>query len=122
MKKYDLSNIMKGAWRIWRNTRINNLPFSECLKRSWHAAKFYVEQRKNDTAPVGKFENGMTVTVDGYTRVLNRWTKGNQDRVYINGGSRKGDGWVDIKNGVSNLYGHLAYQTKIAKMILALEF
>ena len=55
-------------------------------------------------------------------RTLSRWTKGNYDRVYINGGSRAGDGFVDLKNRVACLRGELSYQTKIADMILAMEF
>ena len=70
-----------------------------------------------------KFENHMTVTTtDGYKRELVRWTKGGYDRVYINGGSTQGDGYVDIKNSKSYLKGTLSYQKEIAEMILAMEF
>lgn len=41
MKKYNLSNIMKESWKIYRNSQkwVNKLSFGECLKRAWAAAK-----------------------------------------------------------------------------------
>lgn len=69
-----------------------------------------------------KFENHMEITVDGYTRELTRWTKREHDRVYINGGSKRGDGYVDIKTGNMALNGNLTYQKKMAEMILNMEF
>ncbi len=117
--KYNLSQIMKSAWTIFRNTRAAGTAFSECLKRAWAVAKYRAAQI---TETVSKFVNGMSVTVEGYTRTLSRWTKGNYDRVYINGGSRAGDGFVDLKNRVACLRGELSYRTKIADMILAMEF
>ena len=70
-----------------------------------------------------KFENHMMVTTEsGYERELVRWTKGGYDRVYINGGSSRGDGFVDLKNRTANLRGNLKYQVEIANMILDMEF
>lgn len=70
-----------------------------------------------------KFINGMEVTTsDGYTRILNRWTKNGMDRVYINGGSRKGDGYVDLKTCETHLNGNIRYQKEIAEMILDMYF
>lgn len=69
-----------------------------------------------------KFENHMEITADGYTRELVRWTKGNHDRVYINGGSRRGDGFVDLIAKKAYLRGNLTYQKKIADIILNMEF
>ncbi|WNX85273.1 hypothetical protein RWV98_03065 [Agathobaculum sp. NTUH-O15-33] len=117
MKKYNMSEIMKAAWRVKRN--FCHLPFGECLRRAWERAKFIAQQI---TVIATKFTNNMTVIADGYTRTLTRWTKGNFDRVYINGGSRRGDGFVDLKSRKANLRGELTYQVKIAEMILAMEF
>ena len=41
MKKYDLHNIMKAAWDIYRTAQkwVNKLSFSECLRRAWSDAK-----------------------------------------------------------------------------------
>ncbi|MCB6610173.1 hypothetical protein V3C10_04410 [[Clostridium] symbiosum] len=43
MKKYNLSNIMKEAWRLYRDFQQcvaeYKLSFSECLKRAWAKAK-----------------------------------------------------------------------------------
>lgn len=97
MKKYNLSAIMKRAWA--------------------EAKAEYQNSLVSD-----KFEDGMEVTVDGYTRTLNRWTKGGYDRVYINGGSHRGDGFVDLKNKRMSLNGNLAYQVKMAEKILAMAF
>ena len=41
MKKYNLSNIMKEAWKIYRTSQkwVSKLSFGECLKRAWASAK-----------------------------------------------------------------------------------
>ena len=71
-----------------------------------------------------KFENGMEVKApsNGFIRTLNRWTKAGKDRVYINGGSRKGDVYVDLISRKAYLSGELTYQVEIAEMILAMDF
>lgn len=70
-----------------------------------------------------KFQDGMEVTTsDGYTRTLTRWTKYGKDRVYINGGSRSGDGFVDLVSKKAFLNGSLKYQKEIADMILDMDF
>lgn len=38
MKKYNLSEIMKHAWELFRDSSIK-LSFAECLKASWKQAK-----------------------------------------------------------------------------------
>lgn len=112
--KYNKSEIMKNAWNLKKNYK--KLTFSECLKRSWEKAKI---EYQNTLVPT-VFTNNMEITVDGYTRTLTRWTKYGYDRVYINGGSRQGDGFVDIKNKRSFLRGNLTYQTKMAEKILVM--
>ena len=41
MKKYNLSNIMKAAWNLYRKFQkcVAPLSFGECLKRAWAEAK-----------------------------------------------------------------------------------
>lgn len=123
MKKFDLRKIMRDAWRMYRNSG-HRKTFSTCLKQSWAAAKSRLEQVANDTkvGPGFKFVDGMTIIAEGVKRTLNRWTKNGHDRVYINGGSRTGDGFIDLKRRSANLHGDLIYQVKIAKMVLAMEF
>ena len=116
MKKYNLSEIMKEAWRL---KRIYKLAFSQCLKKAWAEAK---EKMENAIYYGIKFVNHMDVCANGYVRELSRWTKNGHDRVYINGGSRRGDGYVDLKTGRTFLNGNLAYQKIIAEMILSMEF
>lgn len=112
MKKYNFSKIMKRAWEIIKTIKTT---MSDALKKAWAEAKSVYDKIK--------FENHMDITVDGYTRELSRWTKGNHDRVYINGGSRNGDGWVDIKTGFINLRNkNSTYGNKMAQMILDMEF
>ena len=118
MKKYNLSKIMKRAWEMKRSYHCRALTFAQCLKKSWAEAK---NEYQNSLVPE-KFTDGMEITVDGYTRTLNRWTKGGYDRVYINGGSRKGDGFVDLKNKMMFLNGAYTFQVKIAEKILAMAF
>lgn len=118
MKKYNLSEIMKNAWKKRRSYRCRALTFGQCLKSAWDEAKM---EYQNSLVP-DKFTDGMEITVDGVTRTLKRWTKGGYDRVYINGGCRKGDGFVDIKNKRAFLNGNLVYQADMAEKILAMAF
>ena len=111
MKKYDKSKVMRTAWDI--KYIHDNLTFAQCLRRAWQIIK---------QAVANVFANGMTVMVDGYERTLSRWTKNGMDRVYINGGSRKGDGFVDLVSRRAYLRGNLRYQARIADMILAMQF
>lgn len=115
--KYNKSKIMKRAWELKKSWNCRALTFGQCLKMAWQEAKTEIE---NNLVPT-VFTNGMEITVDGYTRILNRWTKGSHDRVYINGGGRRGDGWVDVKTGVSNT-NNLSYANKMVEKILAMEF
>ena len=41
MKKYNLSNIMKDAWGLYRISQkwVSALSFSDCLRRAWSKAK-----------------------------------------------------------------------------------
>lgn len=41
MKKYNLSDIMKTAWSTYRKFAhvVHPIPFDECLRRAWKAAK-----------------------------------------------------------------------------------
>ena len=117
-KKYNLSKIMKRAWEMKKSYKARALNFAQCLKRAWEEAKI---EYQNSLVP-DRFSDGMEITVDGFTRTLKRWKKGEYDRVYINGGSRKGDGFVDMKNKRMFLNGNLAYQVKMAEKILAMEF
>lgn len=118
MRKYNLSKIMKRAWEMRKSYYCRSLSFAQCLKRAWEEAKI---EYSNSLVPA-EFTDGMEITVDGYTRTLSRWTKGNYDRIYINGGSHKGDGFVDLKSRRAFLNGNITYQVKMAEKILAMAF
>lgn len=51
--KYDLSQIMKDAWKIVKKAGKN---FSEALKMAWRLAKALVEVRKDDCEEDGTIE------------------------------------------------------------------
>lgn len=118
MKKYNLSKIMKRAWEMRKSYSARALTFGQCLKRAWNEAKM---EYQNTLVPK-TFKNGMEITVDGHTRTLSRWSKGGYDRVYINGGSKKGDGYVDLNSRKAFLRGELTYQVKMAEKILEMAF
>lgn len=119
MTKYNKSEIMKNAWEISRRWTARGLTFGQCLEKAWAEAK---KAAQNAAAyAITKFEDGMEITVDGYTRVLNRWTKYGNDRIYVNGGSRKGEGYIDLKNGNCTL-NKTSYNAKIKEIVLAMEF
>lgn len=120
MKKVEISKaaVMARAWEIRKNSTAETT-MSEALRKAWKEAK------ENMTAEENKkvvFVNGMDIEACGYVRTLNRWTKGGHDRIYINGGSRKGDGWVDIKTGFVHLNNNLTYTKRMAEMILDMEY
>lgn len=72
-----------------------------------------------------KFRNGMKVSEGSYIRILNRWTKNGADRVYINGTSRKGDGYVDLTTKEFKYGGCFQAPdelTAMAKRILEMDF
>ena len=118
--KYNKAEIMKRAWELKKDWHCKALTFGECLARAWSEAKRVMENAK-ELAAKAKFVSGMQLTLDGYTRTLIRWTKGSLDRVYINGGSRKGDGFVDIVNKIAHV-SNTSYASKMAEAILAMEF
>ena len=120
--KYNRSEIMKNAWEIRRSYNARGLTFGECLKRAWEKAKTAIANAAQLAAMTGKkFVNGMEITFDGYTRTLSRWTKGGMDRVYINGGSRRGEGYIDL-NTRRAYTNSSTYVNKMVEAILTMEF
>jgi len=119
MKKYNLSAIMTAAWKMKKSYSARSLSFAECLRRAWNTAKSEMIANSFVSA---KFTNNMDITVDGYTRTLTRWTKGDYDRIYINGGSRNGDGFVDLKAKAPRLRNNCTYAVKIADIVLTMQF
>lgn len=109
--KYNKSRIMKRAWKLKEEL---NSSFSTALKISWNEEKRFIALNTGEKV---KFNDGMEITVEGYTRTLKRWTKGNYDRIYINNDS-KSDGFVDIKNKTANLKSNAPYQVKMSEIIL----
>lgn len=109
--KYNKSRIMKRAWQLKEEF---NCLFSTALKVSWNEEKRFVALNSGEKV---KFNDGMEITVDGYTRTLNRWSKGNHDRIYINNDD-KSDGFVDIKNKTANLKNNDSYVVKMSEIIL----
>lgn len=118
--KYNKKGIMKRAWEMKKSWSCRTLTFAECLKKSWAEAKDYVKTALYNGI---KFVNRMVISVGGYDRVLTRWTKGGHDRVYINcQGSKNSDGYVDIKTGYVKLYSDCMHISKMAELILTMEF
>lgn len=60
--KFDLSEIMAHAWRMFR--RGQGLPFGECLRRAWQAAK---------AAPVNAETIRQAAQAAGVTEEVNTW-------------------------------------------------
>lgn len=68
MKKYDLSKIMKSAWKSFRKGATN---FATCLKVAWKNAKEDIMTKEDK---IEKFiEAG-----------AKRWEKNDMDRLYVN--------------------------------------
>lgn len=120
--KYNMSKIMKAAWEMKRSYYCRSLTFGECLRRAWAEAKAAAADAAEFARVAGKkFVDGMTVTFEGYTATLRRWTKGNQDRIYLNAEGRKNYGYVDLKEN-ADLTINVCWSRKMAAAILSMEF
>lgn len=97
---YNKSKIMRSAWVSFKKAKANGgkLDFGHFLRSSWKKAKEEAATARMMSERI-KFNNGMTIEVDGYEFTLNRWTKNGLDRVYIKGGRSDGYGYVDILTG-----------------------
>ena len=120
--KYDLRSIMKAAWEMKRSYSARALSFGDCLRRAWANAKAEMADAAEYARLAGQeIVNGMEITFEGMTCTLNRWTKGNQDRVYINGDCRKSYGYVDLK-AKADCTINVCWSRKMAKAILSMAF
>lgn len=113
---------MKRAWQI---VKVRKLTFnimvtlSDALKEAWKEAKDKALLLALNGAT---FTNGMEISVYGFTFTLNRWTKGNCDRVYLNQKAGYKMGYIDLAHHRSCLTGRCAYDAEIAKAILSMDF
>lgn len=105
-----------------RSYRARSLTFSDCLKRSWSEAKAAAADFAEFSRLNGKkFEDGETVSFEGYTCTLTRWSKGGHDRVYLNGVTRKGCGYVDLKKKTDCTI-NVCWSRKMAQAVLSMAF
>ena len=120
--KYNRKKIMNRAWEMHRSWNCRSLTFGECLKRAWAEAKEKLADALEFARLDGKkFVNGESVSFNGYTCTLSRWTKGNHDRVYLNDGSRKGCGYIDLNKKTDCTIG-VYWSKKMAKAIMTMAF
>ena len=72
-----------------------------------------------------KFQNG-EFSAAGWTKILARWTKGGNDRVYINNDNRKSCGYIDLKtrevHWAAYAYGQMPGAQEYVDAILSMEF
>lgn len=103
MKKYNLSKIMKRAWKLVKSA---GMTISSGLKKAWEEAKRIMKKIKFEgTAKVAKIVNGkqsMYVGTeydsDSNYFTFNLWERGNMRRIYINDYRRRSVGYIDINN------------------------
>ena len=128
IKRFNKSNIMKRAWEMHRSYRYSALTFGQCLSRAWEEAKEAVEkemQEAEEAAFYGvKFADGMTIKVAGRAYTLNRWTKYDNDRIYVNREDGNKEGFVDLKWHKDCLAQgrRFDYHKRMAEMILSMQF
>lgn len=82
--KYNMSEIMKKAWELFRG-KLNRNSFATCLRMSWKIAKAAAERED--------FTGKKMVMLMGYA--FRFWKGGQQRRVYING-TRTYDSYIDL--------------------------
>lgn len=120
--KYDLRKIMKSAWAMHRRYSCRALTFSDCLRRAWANEKAAMADVAESSRVAGKqYEDGMKISFEGYTCTLRRWTKGDHDRIYLNGCCRKGCGYVDLKSKTDCTIA-TSWTQKMATAILSMQF
>ena len=87
MKKYNLSEIMKNAWAMFRKGGVS---FSDCLRKAWAMAKGLVKKQFDGSA-----------NLDGFQ--FNLWEKYGKRRIYVNNysGRNKSNqgGYIDLDRG-----------------------
>lgn len=92
MKKYNLSNIMKKAWEIFRNS---DMSFADALRRSWGIAKGLISEKPAKKPFTGR--------LNYYGFDFKLWENYGKHRIYItnNSGSNKRNsgGFIDLDNG-----------------------
>lgn len=89
MKKYNLSEIMKNAWTMFRK---GGSDFSACLRKAWAMAKGLVKKQFNGSANLDGFEFSL-------------WEKYGKRRIYVNNysghnNSNRG-GYIDLDHNNS---------------------
>ena len=98
MKKFNLHEIMKEAWKMFKSIKKNGIvkdyTFAEALRWAWAEAKKVVKAAAALAERVA-FHKGMTIDVNGEELELNRWTNYGKDRLYVGGNC----GYYDIKSG-----------------------
>lgn len=86
MKKFDLSKIMKDAWKMFKE---NAGSFADCLRKAWAIAKGIAKKQFTGSANVYGFEFAL-------------WEKYGKRRIYINNysGRNKSNrgGYIDLDN------------------------
>lgn len=84
MKKYNLSEIMKNAWAMFRK---GGILFADCLRKAWAIAKQPAKKQFDGNANIDGFE-------------FNLWEKYGKRRIYINNysGRNKSNqgGYIDL--------------------------
>lgn len=86
MKKYNLSEIMKKAWEIYRKfkTFAHPLSFGECLKRAWDDAKKALTAVVEITLGTVKAAADKLVASGEYEEISCReWNGYGKSRIYI---------------------------------------
>lgn len=86
MKKYNLSEIMKRAWALYRQFQNfkTKLSFSECLKKTWKAAKEAVTKTVEITlATIKNAAQQLVISGEYETISYREWSNYGKTRIYI---------------------------------------
>lgn len=93
MKKYNLSEIMKMAWKLVKKA---GLSISEELKKAWQEAKGVKEKFGNCAKILKGGSYGGIYESDFFT--FKRWEKFGKKRIYINDYKGRTIGYLDGDN------------------------
>lgn len=116
-----LSKVMKRAWEIKREDKRNI--FGICLKMAWEQIKKGVKAMAKE-----KFDGYARVRVNDEDAVeatiytFKRWTKGNNDRIYMTDHKGRTCGYYDVKLQSKQFGGYKFYNACFDKFAALYEF
>lgn len=109
MKKYNLSEIMRKAWKLRKE---NHISMSEALKQSWAEAKETKKEFKGYAEIESEYNHGTLYT-------FRTWSGHGKNRIYCNYRGKRGAGYIDLDNDCALVSDCMAYRIAMQEFLAA---